>query len=184
MKTMTPIAPLMIEHKLIGRVISLMAREAKRVESGGPPNPVFVDNVVDFVRVFADRYHHVKEEDILFGEVRKKALPEALARVVDELTQDHRRQRAVVQELADANAELGHGNTAVVPAMIEAMKAFVEFYSKHMAKEDQQFFPSIMGYFTEVEKQAMLEKEIAIDRILMPERFSVMVESMEDSWWD
>jgi len=184
MKAMTPIAPLMIEHRLIGRVISLMAREAKRVESGGPPNSVFVDNVVDFIRVYADRYHHVKEEDILFVEARKKALPEELAREADELTQDHRRQRAVVQELADANAEFGRGNKAIIPAMIEAMKSFVDFYTRHMEKEDLKFFAPVMTYFTELEKQAMLEKEIAIDRILIPERFAVMVESMEDSWWD
>ncbi len=184
MKAMTPIAPLLVEHRLIGRVISLLAKEAKRVESGGPPNPLFIDNVVDFVRVFADRYHHVKEEDILFGEAQKKPLPEELARVVQELTQDHRRQRAVVQELADANAEFARGNKATVPAMIEAMKTFIDFYSHHMEKEDRQFFSPVMAYFNEAEKQAMLEKEIAIDRILIPERFAVMVESMEDSWWD
>ncbi len=174
----------MFEHRLIGRVISLMAKEAKRVEAGGPPNSVFVDNVVDFIRVFADRYHHVKEEDILFGEARKKALPAELAQVADELVQDHRRQRAVVQELSDANAELARGNKAIVPTMIEAMKTFVEFYTRHMEREDRQFFPPVMTFFSEVEKQAMLEKELAIDRILMPERFAVMVESMEDSWWD
>lgn len=184
MKELAAVAPLLTEHALLRRVISLMAKEAKRVESGGPPNPVFVANVVDFIRVFADRYHHVKEEDILFGELRKKGPEADLASFTDELVREHRHQRAVVERLSASNAAFERGDRDSTQTIVEAMKSFVEFYSRHMDREDRELFPRAMRLFTDEEKRAMLRKERSIDRILDPERFAAMVESMEDSWWE
>lgn len=53
---------LMIEHRLIERAIKLMAAEKERLESGGKLDPPVIDTLVDFVRTYADRCHHGKED--------------------------------------------------------------------------------------------------------------------------
>lgn len=61
-----PIGPLMKKHRLIERMIALMERELFRLKDGKEMDPVFIDVAADFIRTYADRCHHGKEEDILF----------------------------------------------------------------------------------------------------------------------
>ncbi len=58
--------PLMIEHRLIERMIAKIQDMIAQVEQAQEINPLFVDIAVDFIRSYADRTHHGKEEDILF----------------------------------------------------------------------------------------------------------------------
>jgi len=62
----------MIEHRLIERMLSVFKKVLDKIESEHEVDPVFVDIAVDFIRMYADRTHHGKEEDILFRELNKK----------------------------------------------------------------------------------------------------------------
>ena len=75
--------PLMIEHRLIERMLAII--QDALVEAGKTKkiDPVFVDTAVDFVQTYADRTHHGKEEDILFRDLKRKGLSEADQRVMD-----------------------------------------------------------------------------------------------------
>ena len=66
--------PLMIEHRLIERMISIIKDALIQIESTQEVDPVFVDTAVDFIRTYADRTHHGKEEDILFRDLVKRDL--------------------------------------------------------------------------------------------------------------
>lgn len=61
--------PIMIEHRLIERMISVVKRTLTKITSAEEVDPVFIDTAVDFIRIYADRTHHGKEEDILFREL-------------------------------------------------------------------------------------------------------------------
>ena len=80
-------APLMIEHRLIERMLALIKKDALRIRETKEINPVFIDNAVDFVRVYADRTHHGKEEDILFRDLAKKEMNNQEERIMGELIQ-------------------------------------------------------------------------------------------------
>lgn len=64
-----PIGPLMIEHRLIERMISEMKNETERIRNGEKPDLSFIETAVDFIRTYADACHHGKEEDILFRDL-------------------------------------------------------------------------------------------------------------------
>ena len=53
-------APLMIEHRLIERMLSVIKDVLAKIETKHNVDPVFVDIAVDFIRVYADRTHHGK----------------------------------------------------------------------------------------------------------------------------
>ena len=68
---MKPRGPLMIEHRLIEKVL----RVAKTIALGmdeGHYDPVLINGTVDFIVTYADKTHHGKEEDILFRELESK----------------------------------------------------------------------------------------------------------------
>ena len=67
--------PLMIEHRLIERMITLIKQKLNQIESTNQVDPLFIDTVVDFIKFYADRTHHGKEEDILFRELSTNKCP-------------------------------------------------------------------------------------------------------------
>ena len=57
--------PLMREHRLIEKMLSFFEGETRRITELKKVDPLFVDTAVDFIRTYADRTHHGKEEDNL-----------------------------------------------------------------------------------------------------------------------
>jgi hemerythrin-like domain-containing protein len=71
---MNPIGPMMWEHRLIEKMLRLFDGEIRKINKNVQIDTVFIDTAVDFIRMYADRTHHGKEEDILFRELAKKQL--------------------------------------------------------------------------------------------------------------
>ncbi len=68
------------EHQLILRMISLVEKNTTLMEQGQFRNWQFFLDAVDFIRNYADRFHHAKEEDVLFIELIKNGMPEKILR--------------------------------------------------------------------------------------------------------
>jgi hemerythrin-like domain-containing protein len=174
---MLPIGPMMIEHRLIERMIKVMDSEAKRIEKEGVLNLVLIDKAIDFVRTYADRCHHGKEEGILFRELEKKNISGDHKKIMDELIQEHKLGREMTGLLAEAKEKVASENQ--VSSVVEIMKKLVEFYPKHIEKEDKHFFMPVMGYFTESEKQGMLAEGYEFDQKLIHEKYLGIVKESE-----
>ena len=85
---MMPIAPLMIEHRLIERMIDVMKEQLVLIEKEKKVDREFIETAVDFIRTYADRCHHGKEEDILFRDLGGKKLTDEHKRTMEELVED------------------------------------------------------------------------------------------------
>src|SRR4030042_945025 len=99
---MKPIGPLMWEHRLIEKMLSLFGGETRKINEQNKVDALFVDTAVDFIRTYADRTHHGKEEDILFRDLVKKRLSPEHARIMDELVEEHKYSRKMVGLLVEA----------------------------------------------------------------------------------
>ena len=64
------------EHQLILRMIALVEQNTLAMERGSFRNWQFFLDAVDFIRNYADGFHHAKEEDVLFIELVKNGMPE------------------------------------------------------------------------------------------------------------
>jgi hemerythrin-like domain-containing protein len=177
---MLPIGPLMIEHRLIERMIKIMDSEAKRIDKEGVLNLVLIDNAVDFIRTYADRCHHGKEEGILFRELEKKNISSEHRKIMDELVEEHKLGRELTGLLAEARENATVENHSQISGVVEIMKKLVNLYPKHIEKEDKHFFMPVMGYFTESEKQGMLAEGYEFDQKLIHEKYQAVVENFEN----
>jgi hemerythrin-like domain-containing protein len=164
---MLPIAPLMIEHRLIERMILVIRKEIDRYEGEEDINPDFIDAAADFIRTYADKCHHGKEEDILFRDLRKKELPDELKNIVSELIEEHQRGRKAVGDLVEAKRRYIHGDKHALPAILDCLRYMADFYPKHIEKEDKHFFLPCMSYFTPEEQETMLKEEWEFDKNLI-----------------
>jgi hemerythrin-like domain-containing protein len=170
--------PLMIEHRLIERMIALIEGILEQIESAGKIDPVFVDTVVDFVRTYADRTHHGKEEDILFRDLDKKDLADEDRQVMKELIEEHVFGRKTTKALVDANTRYRKGDTSALADIAAKLKTLVDFYPKHIVKEDKVFFPASRTYLTDEEEQAMLAEFWEFDRRMIHEKYRAVVEAL------
>jgi hemerythrin-like domain-containing protein len=177
---MMPIGPLMIEHRLIERMIKVMSRELKRIEGERVVDPVFVDTSVDFIRNYADRCHHGKEEDILFRDLKDKSLAEAHRRTMEELIEEHKWGREKTAKLVAANQRYATGEQEALSDIISAIKSLIAFYPKHIEKEDKHFFIPVMDYFSTEEKDAMLREGYDFDKMLIHEKYGELVARYEE----
>ena len=173
-------AALMIEHRLIERMIGIVKRILSDIEKEETVDPVFVDTTVDFIRTYADRTHHGKEEDILFKELSKRNLSEEDKLLMDELIEEHILGRKTTQKLIEANDRYKKGDRSALAEIISNLRLLTDFYPKHIKKEDKVFFPSARSYFSEQEDQDMLNEFWEFDRKMIHEKYISLVESLEN----
>jgi hemerythrin-like domain-containing protein len=171
--------PLMIEHRLIERMMSLIKHALAQIESTHKIDPVFVDTVVDFIHMYADRTHHGKEEEILFRDLSKRPLSTEDQRVMKELIEEHAFCRQTNKELVEANTRYRTGDASALADIASKLHTFVEFYPKHIQKEDMVFFPASRTYFTDEEDQAMLAEFWEFDRKMIHEKYKSVIEGLQ-----
>jgi hemerythrin-like domain-containing protein len=176
-------APLMIEHRLIERMLELIRAEAARIRSTDEINSVFLDKAVDFIRVYADRTHHGKEEDILFRDLTRKEMKGDEKRLMAELVEEHALGRKTVAELVDAKKRHFSGDKSALPVVAERLEFLVSFYPGHIEKEDKVFFPAMMKYLSLEDQEKMLAEFWEFDRNMIHVKYRHVVEEL-GNWPD
>jgi hemerythrin-like domain-containing protein len=177
MIVMKPIGPMMWEHRLIEKMLRLFDGEIKKISDLKRVDTVFIDTAVDFIRTYADRTHHGKEEDILFRELVKKRLTPEHARIMDELISEHRYSRQVVGKLVAARERYLRDEDAL-QEIIGYLKELAQFYPAHIEKEDKHFFYPCMDYFTKAEQDQMLNEFYEFDRNMIHEKYRNVVDQL------
>jgi hemerythrin-like domain-containing protein len=176
---MKPPGPLMIEHRLIERMIRVLAGELERITAGTVANPQLIQIAVDFFRTYADTTHHGKEEDILFRELKLKPLSPDNETMVNRLIREHVWARRTVGKLSAANDRYIHGDTEALGDIVHELHELVKFYPQHIENEDKHFFLPVMDYFSEEQQQAMLVEFWEFDRKMIHEKYEKVVEQAE-----
>jgi hemerythrin-like domain-containing protein len=150
-----------------------------QIESTKTVDPLFIDTVVDFIQVYADRTHHGKEEDIMFAELAQRTLSDHDRQYMNELIEEHVFARKTTKALIDSNDRYRKGDSSAVPDILEKLSTLVKFYPKHIEKEDKTFFPASRSYLSEEEDQNMLEEFWEFDRKMIHEKYNAVVENLE-----
>jgi len=174
-----PVGPLILEHRFIERMIRIMNKKIQTMEKEKKADISFIDTAVDFIKNYADKRHHGKEEDILFRDLDKKQLSAEHKRIMDELIKEHIMGRNNVKKLVNAKESYAQGNNDALEDITENMGMLIKFYPKHIEKEDKHFFIPCMNYFSEQEKGSMLKEGEEFDRKLSLIDYEKIVEQLE-----
>jgi hemerythrin-like domain-containing protein len=176
---MIPIGPLMIEHRLIERVIKMLPEMSKRMTEKGELEPLLIDMTVDFIRMYADRTHHGKEEEILFRDLSKRNLTEEDHRFMGELVDEHVYARQTVRELMAAKERYLKGDKGALAIIKDKMEALFRLYPEHIRKEDKVFFPASMKCFSREEQEVMLKEMWEFDRGMIHEKYKIVAATLD-----
>ncbi|MFZ2947887.1 MAG: hemerythrin domain-containing protein [Desulfuromonadaceae bacterium] len=128
------------EHRLILRMITLLERNAARTADGSYSNWKFYLDGVDFIRNYADRFHHAKEEDVLFEALIKNGMPRENSPIAAMLM-EHDQGRAFVKAMETAALEAMNGQGGRERAIADNALAYGELLREHISKEDEILYP-------------------------------------------
>ena len=160
----TPAAQvLMQEHELILQALNAMEKQIAAVEAGVPPDRVFFESAVEFLRSFADRCHHGKEEDILFKTMVEELDYPRNAGPVAVLTSEHETGREFIRRIAQASAALGQDPEAT-RQVIENGRGYIQLLRLHIEREDHVVFPMVDQFLDDADQARLAEKFRQHDR--------------------
>lgn len=128
------------EHALILRMIALLERNAPRTAAGEYSNWKFYLDGVDFIRNFADRFHHAKEEDVLFEALITNGMPRENSPIAAMLM-EHDQGRAFVKIVEAATLEALDGHDGMRQVIADNALAYAALLREHISKEDDILYP-------------------------------------------
>jgi len=164
------------EHTLILRMIALLERNAPRTAEGSYTNWRFYLDGVDFIRNFADRFHHAKEEDVLFEALVKNGMPRENSPIAAMLM-EHDQGRVHVGALETAAREALAGETGREGIIAEHALAYAELLRGHIGKEDEILYPLAERVIPDTMRDAIIDGYAAAEA-LTPEDFRARYESV------
>lgn len=128
------------EHKLILRMISLLEKNAPSTAQKTYSNWQFYLDGVDFIRSYADRFHHAKEEDVLFAALIENGMPKENSPVAAMLM-EHDQGRSFVHAMEAAVIEAQAGNTDAYNTIADNALGYAALLREHINKEDSILYP-------------------------------------------
>lgn len=176
-----PVGPLMIEHRLIERMIAILDKHVKSADEDNPIDLDLITQGTEFLRYYADHCHHGKEEEYLFKALEQKELAVKHQRILNELIEEHGIARATVKNLVLATERASRGDINAYQDIAKLIEEIATLYPPHIEKEDKAFFLPIMSYFSQAEKDAMLQQFAQFDQGLIHEHYRLLVDSLESS---
>ncbi len=162
MRQIGPIAELEAEHRVIQKVVAGMVVLAGGIEAGGDVQSALLGRIVEFLRTFADRCHHGKEEAWLFPALARRGVP-THGCPLGGLTKEHEKGRQLVGEFADAIQAWEHGDAGARERLVEKLRALATFYPSHIWKEDYLLFPLAGKFLTAEDQRELMDRFEAVE---------------------
>jgi hemerythrin-like domain-containing protein len=152
----TPTQVLMAEHELILEALDALEKRVAAIRAGTPPDRAYIEKAVTFLREFADKCHHGKEESLLFKRMTERGFP-AQSGPIAVMLSEHEAGRAYIRGIADGAATLGT-DPAAAGRIVENARGYIDLLRAHIGKENNVLFPMADRALTP-EDQAHLAKE-------------------------
>lgn len=137
---MKPTDILVHEHEIILKVLDAAEREVQFIDQTGTMHEAQIERMVDFIRNFADRCHHAKEEKRLFVFMQERGMPVEHG-PIGVMLQDHEQGREFVRGIVKGLELARAGKTGAVESVRDNLAGYVNLLRMHIHKENNILFP-------------------------------------------
>ncbi len=134
------------DHGNIARLLDILDEELAVFDEAERPDYEVICAIVDYFRTYPDRVHHPRE-DLVFAKLAERA-PEA-AKTVGDLVGEHVEVSARLARFAFALEQILGEGVMTRREFREIAREFVDGERRHMAAEEERFFPVALEALTE-----------------------------------
>lgn len=153
---MSPTEILRAEHRVIEQVLDCLERMAQDCAFQGRLDGDSARKALEFLREFADRCHHGKEEDHLFPAMEARGFPRA-GGPTGVMLSEHEQGRALIRGMAGSLEDASAGKSDAVRRFVEHAQGYVELLRQHIEKEDHCLFTMADQAFSEGDQESLLQ---------------------------
>ncbi len=167
-----PMQKLVDEHKLIKRLVAQIPRIIESLELETEEGRRRVLDGIDFIRNYADSYHHAKEEDLLFKYFDEDA------EIIRAMHEDHRNARSRVKNIVEGVESRDR------ESVIESLGAYRELLTDHIRKEDDILYPWMDRSITTTQVGKLFSSFSEVDERFgdAPARYEEFVRELEEGF--
>jgi len=158
------------EHGLIRQALDIFTFAREELETGERPPREFFEKAVDFSRTFADRFHHFKEEYLMFGLLAEKK-EGFYDGEIGALRYQHERGRKCVNEIENSIEGYSQHDAIATTMLLENLASYISLLKLHIFIEDQIFFRMVEKDLSEEEDRMLLEQFRHEEKRIGPEDF-------------
>lgn len=172
------------EHRIIEQVLRAMNGMCVKLKTGGTVPVSVLNQTLDFIQNFADRYHHSREETILFPALEQCGLqPDSGA--LSFLKSEHNHERTLLAELELAIEEYEYGDADAAERFISAAEEFSRHLSEHIQQEDTILFTLTEEMLEDEEREALAKSFASNDNQTstdMRTQYEQLAAELEQAW--
>lgn len=160
---MKPTEQLKEEHQAIKLMLRISEKVCEKLESGEEVNPEHLEQIVGFIKVFADKCHHGKEEDLLFTAMEEAGIPRKGGPIGVMLT-EHDMGRGYVRGMSEAVAKYKAGDRKASSAIVVNARNYIALLTQHIDKEDNILYPMADMHLSGERQKELLEEFERVER--------------------
>jgi hemerythrin-like domain-containing protein len=153
---MIPTEILEQEHGVIEIVLSSLEKMAEMALKSGAIDIDSATDAIDFIRNFADRCHHAKEEVHLFTMMEEKGFSKELGPIAVML-HDHNVGRAYVRAMEESVHAVSSGDEAAIHRFAENAMGYTGLLRSHIMKENRILYPMANQAFSDDDQLRLME---------------------------
>jgi len=135
----TPIEILRREHRVIEGALRTLDGICGKLQRGSEVPTETLLQLIDFIRTYADGFHHRKEELYLFPALEKNGVPRD-GGSIGLMLEEHEVGRAFIAELTDAAQGYKAGDPRTVRRFVLGAWRYMELLTMHIHKEENVLF--------------------------------------------
>lgn len=181
--SMKATAVLIQEHGAIRAMLRVIEKIVEKAQRGEEINTSHLDQIVEFLEVFADKCHHGKEEVVLIPTVRRLGVEDT-----DYLSQtildEHVQARNYTKGIKESLEKYKSGNRESLQELIDNALPYIKLIDSHINKENLTFFPRSDAVLSDQDQQKMFEEfeKLEIEKIGTGthERLHKIVDELKD----
>lgn len=160
---MRPTEQLKEEHQAIKLMLRISEKVCQKLESGEEVDPEHLEQIVEFIKLFADKCHHGKEEDLLFTAMEEAGIPRKGGPIGVMLT-EHDMGRGYVRGMSEAVARYKASDRQALSAIAQNARNYIALLTQHIDKEDYILYPMADMHLSEDQQKELLEGFERVER--------------------
>lgn len=143
------------EHEGIRIMFSILEKVCEKLETAGSIDKEHFDGILEFLKVFVDKCHHGKEEELLFPALVAAGVPEE--GLIAVMLREHEMGRGYVRALIQAYVAYKTGDRSSSKDIIQKAYGYISLMKDHIEKENNVLFVTADSRLSEKRQNELCE---------------------------
>ena len=174
------------EHENIRRMLKVVRSLCYKIMTNEDFDIEDVPKIIDFVRVYADKHHHGKEEDILFKTMNEKIEKLRAAGSITGMYIEHDLGRLFMADLEKAVKDFSEGDDQARLDIIANAVGYANLLDRHIEKENMAMYKFAENMLEEEDKEFVEEESQKIEAAAtdegLQEKYINLLQELENKY--